>query len=554
MTKPTPRQLAVLAALACVIAGACLVMGHPISRDTSHFWRMVLAGVGVGLIGARAYLASAAETVRDRAMPWFWAALVVICTTGWFNYYQFDKKVALGIDDYTDITYYYLNSKYLDELGYYGFYAAMLVADQEVNDRHTHAITKYRDLRDDTVKPVAVGLEHGHEIERTRFTPERWKEFQRDNDYLLARKSTADMKDNFYVDHGYNPPPTWSIIGGTIADFTPVEDLKWIASIDVLLVIGMFAAVAWGFGLEPMLWAMVFFLCTFSGRWPILGQALLRFDWITALVVGQAALRREKWATAGASLAYAAMNRVFPAIFLGAWLFAAIGDVWRERRIATKHLRFAAAALVVVVALTGASLARYGVATFEESADNLAMHNRSFSSHRVGLAGLLVYKGETTRAEINANGGMANKEIAVQAMMPALHVIGLLAVAFVAFVAIRTRRDPWETLPWLILPMFILTNPQVNYYNLRLVAVIWHAAHLGTRADVEADGQRRYHSGALAILLGLEAAVQWTKTHDWDRHATNSVASLGMAVYLVVLIAWLIGEAARPVPQVAPAK
>lgn len=557
----TRRELWGYAALAAAVALVCWLAVPPISRDWSHWGRLILAASGIALVGVRVLISWIKPASRppkpeergmlpppppkSRALRAFHAVLVVLCTVGWFNYYQFDGKVFRGINDYTDITYYYLNSKYLDELGFYGFYAAMITADAEMNNRHNPGIVQYRDLRDDTLKPLSVALEHGKEIEATRFTPEEWKVFRRDTNYFLSRISTISFRDNFYVDHGYNPPPTWAVLGGAIAEAVPVEHLKAIACIDVVLVIGMFAGIAWGFGFEPMLWAMLFFLCTFSGRWPILGQALLRFDWLAALAVGMAALRRERWGVAGGLLAYAALNRVFPAIFLGAWLWAFLADVWRERRVPAKHLRFAGAALAVTLVLTGAAFARYGATAFEESASNLAMHNRSFSSHRIGLGGLLVWGGDTTKDEIRAGGGMAAKEIAVQGMMPALHVAGALLIGLVAVAAIRSRRDPWETLPWLLLPFFVLTNPQANYYNLRIVAVVLHAVHLAVPDDRAPGVDRLFHRVGLATLLAVEVAAQGAFVARWERHGVNSLASAGMAIWCAMVAAWLVLQVAR---------
>ncbi len=557
----TRRELWSWAALAAVVALICWLAVPAVSRDMSHWGRLVIAAMGVVLVGVRVLISwikpvSKPPTPdqrgllpppppKSRALRGLHGVMVALCTIGWFNYYQFDGRIFRGINDYTDITYYYLNSKYLDELGFYGFYAAMITADSEMNNRHNPHIRQYRDLRDDTLKPLSVALEHGREIEATQFTPEGWEAFRRDTNYFLSRISTPAFRDNFYVDHGYNPPPTWAIVGGPISEAVPVRYLKAIACIDVVLVIGMFAGIAWGFGWEPMLWAMLFFVCTFSGRWPILGQALLRFDWLAALAVGMAALRKQRWGLAGGLLAYAALNRVFPAIFLGAWLWAFVADVWRERRIPRHHLRFAGAALAVVVVLGGAAFARYGRTTFEESAHNLAMHNRSFSSHRIGLGGLLVWDGDTTRAEIKAGGGMAAKEIAVQRMMPGLQVAGVLAIGLVAAAAVRSRRDAWETLPWLLLPFFVLTNPQANYYNLRIVAVILHSVHLGVQDDRAPGADRLFHRVGLALLLGIEVAAQWAFVSNWERHGVNSLASVGMAIWCAMLMAWLVLQVAR---------
>lgn len=530
--------------LAAVTAVVALLVQGPIARDTSHLGRLLLAGAGAGLVLARIGVERLTMGARDRWRQAVRAALVVLTTVGWFNYYQFDREVFAGIDDHTDITYYYLNSKYLDELGFYGFYAALLVADAETNDHHTHSVTRYRDLRDDTVKPVAVALAHGESLRDTRFTEARWEAFCADADWFLARIPNQVARKDFYVDHGYNPPPTWSIVGGALAS-VPVAYLKWIASVDTALVALMFVGVGRAFGAEVALWAMLYFVCTFSGRWPILGQALLRFDWLAALVGGVAALRVGRHGAAGGLLTYAALNRVFPAIFLGGWLWTLLDDLRARRGVSAPHLRFAGAGLLVAALLTGGAWTRYGREIFEESAHNLSMHNRSFSSHRIGLGTLAVWRGETTGAQIERTGGMAAREVKVQAMQPALRIAGVAAIALVAAAALRSRRPAWETTAWLILPLFCLTNPQVNYYNLRLLPVVWHAAHIAVPGDPSPGVDRLFHRFGLIALFLVEVCAQGAKVTGWTRFGVNGLTSAALGVYLLALTAWLILDLSR---------
>ncbi|MCA9569514.1 MAG: hypothetical protein KC656_16825 [Myxococcales bacterium] len=373
----------------------------PESRDDSHWWRGVLAALGIVFTLAWAGLHVAAPHVKRIGADVLRSVMIVTVVFGWFNYYQFDKKVFDGLGDYTDITYYYVNSKYLGELGYFGLYPAMILADAEGPKRHSAAVKHYRDLRDYEEKPVEVALQHGRQIKAESFTPERWEEFAHDADYFLSRKSTRSMTGNFYVDHGYNPPPTWSVPGKFLADLAPAENVKSIALVDVGIVAGMFAVVAWAFGIDAMLFAMLFFVTTFSGRWPILGEALLRFDWVSALVVSMCMLKKEKWALAGGFLAYAALNRVFPAIFFFGWGIVFLIDTYRHRKLLTKHLHFIAGAGAVSVFLIGMALVQFGPQTFKDSTRNLLMHNKSYSSHRVGLGDLALFRGEKTRAEMN---------------------------------------------------------------------------------------------------------------------------------------------------------
>ena len=548
--------------LAAVVAFLATFLG-PESRNDSHFWRGVLGAVGVVLAVGWACAASLREEARRVSLPVVRGALVVTVVLGWFNYYQFDRKVLDGVSDYTDITYYYVNSKYLGELGYYNLYPAMIVADAEGERRHSDHIRQYRDLRDYEVKPVAVAMEHGQEIKKTRFTPERWAEFSHDIDFFISRLSKRSMRSNFYVDHGYNPPPTWSVGGATLANLVPVEHLKSIALVDVGLVAAMFATVAWAFGFDTMLFGMLFFVCTFSGRWPILGDALLRFDWLAALVIGMCLLKKEKWFLAGMFLSFASLNRIFPTIFFFGWGAVVLRDLWTTRRLADRHLQVIGGAGLVAALLIGVALVRFGPETFKQSSQNLLMHNKSYSSHRVGLGDLALFRGEKTRTEmaktVYAHGpgdkptrGVQAKEYILRHNQTWLRLAAVLALIFLTAYALRTRREAWELLPLAILPFYCATNPQINYYNLRLLLFVWHGWRLVAK---DSTAETRFaHASGLAMLFLVEAATQFAhleevphprrdgKVGPVERYFVTSTTSVWMAVYFTGLIAGLIGD------------
>jgi hypothetical protein len=561
-------------ALALVAAVVLYLSVDPYSRNDSHWWRMVIAGFGVlaaGVLGGASYLG---EKVRKPVLAGLRAVLVVVAVFGWFNYYEFNRDRFEGLGDSTDITYYYVNSKYLSELGYFGLYPAMIVADAEGRNRHSKHVKRYRDLRDYEVKGVDVALAHGREIKEQDFTPERWKQFQHDVDWFLARLSTRMMTKHFYVDHGYNPPPTWSVPGAFLANLAPVEHIKWIASVDLVLVAGMFCVVGWAFGFDGLLFAMVFFLCTFSGRWPMLGEALLRFDWLCALIVSMCLLKKERYGLAGLFLAYAGLNRIFPMIFFWGWGVVLLIDTWRERRLLPKHRNFMIGAGAMTVFLIGTALVQFGPDAFRTSARNLAMHNKSYSSHRVGLGDLLLFRGEKTRAEMaettHPHGpdgkeirGIQAKEYTIRDMQPLLRGAAVVALVYLTIYAVRRQRDPWELLPLAVLPFFCATNAQINYYNLRIVLILLHVWALGRTHE-----HRLWHLAGLALLFATELATQWAflsevedprkpgRMQRVERYYVTCTTSLWLGIYLAGTIvglardAWprLFVDAAAPPP------
>jgi hypothetical protein len=280
--------------------------------------------------------------------------------------------------------------------------------------------------------------------------------------------------------------------------------------------------------------ALVFFLCTFSGRWPVLGSALLRFDWLVALVGAVVCLRRDRHGLAGGLLMYATLNRVFPGIFALPYVVRLVRDTWRRRGLAAEHKRFIAGAVVVLVGIGGGAVAVYGVDAYRDAAINLKLHGspESYSSHRVGLGDALLYRGERTRRELNDNGGIQGKREQLWDLHPYLRAVGFLAIAFVVVVSWRSRAPVYRLL-WLgVFPLFCLTNPQINYYNLRLLLILFHAE----RWD------RYPHKLGLYILFATEVATQGAIFLWADRYAVTAFTSIGMSIYLTVMAAYLIAE------------
>ena len=89
------------------------------------------------------------------------------------------------------------------------------------------------------------------------------------------------------------------------------------------------------------------------------------------------------------------------------------------------------------------------------------------------------------------------------------------------------------------MPLFVATNPQVNYWNVRIVAVIWHATWLvGPRPSAPVD--RFFHAFGLALLFATEVAAHGVFLAAAERHAVNAITSWGIAIWSLSLLAWLV--------------
>jgi hypothetical protein len=506
-----------------------------ISRDESHFGRMVLAALALGLVQGVFWLRSRSADAEvekpeperaSRVLLALWIALVVY---GGFNYYQFRWKMLGTVDDHADATYYYLNSKYFSEIGYDHLYEAMLVADRE-GPHNLDEVKRYRDLTTyKELHPTARAISRAPEI-KALFAPERWSSFVTDVAFLTSRGAKGGFE-YFFIDHGYNPPPPWTLVGGALSELVPVEHLKWLTSIDILLITALMIAIARVWSVQAMLIALAFYLCTFSGRWPVLGQSILRFDWVSALVACVIALRSKRHGLAGAFFAYAACNRIFPAIFALPYAAWALREWSSTRRMPEELKRFAIGALAVTCLLVGGAWLRYGTHTFIDARDRLALHGspESFSSHRVGLGHVALYRGEWTRKEINRAGGIDKKRADLWAIYPYLKIVGVVLAAL-AFVYAWRSKEPPHRLFWLsIFPLFALTNPQINYYNLRLLLVLFHTERF--RVPIDRVG--------LSLLFATEIATQAMHIAGADRYAVTAVTSIGLLTYLTAMAVFL---------------
>lgn len=548
-----PAGMAAMALLPLVTLAWCL-NHESISQRESHGGRMWLAAAGAALVLVYFLLARfdfglgrkklfvplrAFSAVRFFVGRLFASVLVAAALFGVFNYYQYDKKVIGTAGDYNDATYYYLNSKYFAELGYYRLYEAMLIADDEARGRF-RKVRRYRDLVGyKKYFPRKHAIDRADEV-KAHFTEARWQQFVHDVEWITGQNPRSKW-DYFFHDHGYNPPPSWTLVGGTLARICPVEHIKWITMVDFALIAVVMLSIAWAFGGPTALFALLWFIVTFSGRWPILGQSLLRFDWVSALVIAVCMLKKGKHGWAGALLTYSALNRVFPAVFGFPYVVWMLSRAWDnkkrgERLLSDDHLRFLIGVGASLLVFAVGALVVVGPEAFVQSAENLSMHGGpdSYSSHRVGLGDALAYRGEVSHSDVSSSGGIDAKIKLLWEMHTALRIFGVLSILGIAVYVWRSRREVWQHI-WLgIYPLFIMTTPQINYYNLRLLLVILHM-----------ELARRVHPFLLSGLFIIEVVTQWRMVERAARYTVTTTTSMGLCAYLSLMVGWLIWDSVK---------
>jgi hypothetical protein len=442
----------------------------------------------------------------------------------------------LGVTNFVhrwELFHYYLGSKYPEELGYKRLYVCAAVAQSELGDAQRAEVVarKIRDLETDVIQPAAPVLEHPEECKR-HFTPERWKEFKKDVSWFRFT-SNKTFWEGMQTDHGYNPPPVWTMSGHFFGSFFPAatnESMNVLASLDTIVFALTFFAIWWAFGLEMCCLSLLFWGTQFPANGYFTGGAFLRQDWLLYLVLSACLLRKHYWALAGASLATSALLRVFPAIFFSGIVVVTLVHLYRHKRFAKHHLRvFAGAAAVSVVLVTG-SVAVAGSGAYRDFLEHIELHHRTPLTNNMGLSILLSYTA-AGRAEVTRDKNLldefqkwaeAHTAALARRRSSYLAVNGFFLVVF--FMTVRRIKSLWMAMGLSGILLVSIPTLTCYYYSFFLVPLLL------AKASRQAGWLALLASGVGAIL------VLWPRvSYQWDdRFTTQSFVYLSFAFLLLL--------------------
>jgi hypothetical protein len=280
-----------------------------------------LIGVLTLLAVVRPFIPLGRGRIDERAINGVLGLLALAAVGSFFNlgraqFWDAKLRQPSYVHNY-DMRVYFPVAKYFHELRYDGVYVASVAAfidntpgqsvqtlgDIELRDLRTHQVRRVRDVAGEI------------EAVRHRFTPERWVEFRNDMRYFhetMGRDYFSTL-----TDHGGNATPVWLTVAHLMFAYTTAGNGVLLATglLDPLLLL-LFAVVTWRvFGLRTALLCLIVFgandFYMFGTNW---SGSTLRNDWMIALGLGAAALKKERWYLGGALLAYAGLIRAFPAI------------------------------------------------------------------------------------------------------------------------------------------------------------------------------------------------------------------------------------------------
>lgn len=505
------------------------------SRSTVELLKAVLCMAAIGTLAVRVTLLRRGETaVRGSSRATF-LALACAGAAAYFNFGMFHWDKYPDTIHYYDFYHYYIGAKYFPELGYTGLYAATVAVDGRGKDYFEKAgVRRVRQLSTNERISLREALSEAEAL-KARFSPERWAAFAEDIGFFQDRMPNRHWK-NMLSDLGFNGTPAW-LLGGRLlsllGDCRSLPRMALLAWIDVLLMILAFACLYRAFGLETFCLAILFFGVNYFGRYQHIGGSFLRYDWLAFLLIGVSLLKLDRPCLGGALLAYAALLRIFPALFLAGVGIRAIYSAIREKRLRSRDARILVGAALgggAVILLT--LMPPVGVEAWNGFFADILPHHDRLTVKRVALIYPFIYGGELGEADADEMVGgdsqagfYGRREARLARWAPAIWTLRIWFV--LAFARSCVRLESWQATCLSGCLVYALLNPVRYYYAFLVILTPLLMKLLPSRASAVS-------LSALFALMILEYAINQTTT-SYNIHQFVQSCALGLLfAYLLV--------------------
>jgi hypothetical protein len=307
---------------------------------------------------------------------------------GWWSFLSLP-----GLVHHHDAYHYFLGARYFPELGYTRLYVCSVVADVEAGLGDDLPRRRVRNLETNLV-------ERGSELAanpaacKVHFTPERWRAFSDDVAWFRGQLSPLEWR-RLQLDHGFNGSPVWLLAGSFFAGFSGGAE-RWVAPLallDVGLLGLLWIGVAHAFGWRAACVAAVFWGTNGFADFTWTGGSFLRQDWLVALVLSIACLRRGRPAWAGALATLSTLLRVFPGV---AVLALALKALLRMRtagsyRPSRAELRFSVGCILTLLLLVPLATLGGGSGSWSDFVSNSRKHLATPLLNQMGLRAIVSY-------------------------------------------------------------------------------------------------------------------------------------------------------------------
>jgi hypothetical protein len=458
--------------------------GSVLSRDV---FRNITVGLSIGISLFAAGLLMLEQRAKrigyrvpERLAKWIGIGLTVVSFFLYFDFFNPNTRYAQYYHRH-ELYHYYLGSKYFTEIGYDRLYTCTAIAEVELG---RGAQIRKREIRDLSAKNLIVPSTETYIFDdpgqcKDHFTPERWDAFKTDITWF-EQSSRGEYWENMQKDHGYNPPPVWTMTGKFFSNFAPAGDtfFKLLALLDIGLQLGAVLLIKWAFGWRAMALATIFWGCNAPANFYWTGGAFLRQDWIFFIIASLCLTRKRHFVLGGAALTWAALLRIFPVALFGGVGLIMLFQLIRTRRFHRDHVRFAAGALLAAAVLVPASIAATQPRAYQDFAAHIGLHKDTPLTNHMGLETMLVHDWEGRMVfsrddrlddpfELWKSGRTERKH----ALRPIFIAINLFMIAWLAW-ALRRTRLLWIGMAMTVPLVICLTNLTCYYFSIYLAAAV----------------------------------------------------------------------------------
>jgi len=428
--------------------------------------------------------------------------------------------------------HYFMGSKYNRELGYKGLYECTAIAQVDLGMRNEVAARKLRNLEIDVLESTEAVLANPEKC-KSRFTPERWEAFKADVKFFRTASGLKYWND-MQKDHGYNPPPVWTVAGHLLSSLQPASERfqQLLAAIDPLLFLGLFAAVFWAFGWRVFCVALTFWGCQLPAEYFWTGGAFLRQDWLFFLVLCACLLKKRYFMLAGAAFAYSTLLRVFPGPLLFGPIVVAGWYLWKHRRFKKEHLRVAYGGILATALLVPISMGIAGKDSYKEFWSHIQVHNSTPLTNHMGLKtivshgldGRMQYTRDEKLMDPFINWKQARRD-RFQELKPAYYAIIAAIAVGLAFV-LRRVKSLWIALCLSVVMVAALVEATCYYYSFFILAALL------SRLRREFEYVALLVAGTSQLLVNIPLISYF---YD-DRYTVQSVLFFAYAVGIIVAL------------------
>lgn len=449
------------------------------------------------------------------------AVLGILGVAGWFNYGKFHSGTFVHVWEHY---HYYVGAKYLPELHYARLYECSAIAESELRGPERVAKRRMRDIAETNLIGSTDDILAHPERCKDHFSAARWESFKTDVAFFMKRMGPGQWERS-QKDHGYNGTPWWSIGGTALSNLVgPASErsMNLLGLVDPLLLLAMFGAIWWAFGVEIFAVAASFFAVNFPSRYYWNGGAFLRYDYLAMTMIGICLLKKNRPAWGGALLAYGAALRLFPVMFS---VGPALQGFWRwfkERAFPAEHRRILAGAVVATAILVPASLwvaQDQDFSLYGDFSRNTLKHSDTPLTNHMGLRTVVSWRFSDNGVHLKNDRlddpwkVWKEQRLENYASLKWLFVLLNLAAAWAIWRA--TRKDPAWVAAALSGTVLVTTATELTCY---------YYAYLLAGAFLM---EKRKEIGLWLIVLGVAThAVE--RLHIWgdDKHVLHSVLSL----------------------------